>query len=177
MFAAVLVSTVICLRAFVANSPNALSEFKTALYANVVVLGGFALWHLMRTPYLLHKEAEEQHVREIAVALEQERSSQRKLVASLPTRTDWLDLADRFKAIQHTRADWQTTRGVTRWTINDSTSRSLCTLAGSMLLKSRLIENQYPSLLSQPDHLQRWLDYLKETKWSHNSTYGIEGTI
>ena len=174
MFAAMLVSTVICFQAFIANSPSALSEFKTALYANAIVLGGFALWHLMRTPYLLHKEAEEQHGKQIAMAIEQDRSAQKELFVSIPTGAEWLQLSDRFKTLPHARADWQTTRGETRWSLHDSTTRSICSLAGSMLLNSRLIETQYPLLLSQPDHLERWLSYIKETKWSDNLLHGEE---
>lgn len=71
LFAALLVSGVVCAKAYIDHAPNAVSDFKTALYANAIVLGGFALWHLIRTPYLLHKEAEERHAKEVAVALEQ----------------------------------------------------------------------------------------------------------
>jgi uncharacterized cupin superfamily protein len=156
------------------HDPLALSTFQTVIYSNIVALGLFALVLFFRTPYLLHKEAEERHVREIAAAVEQGRTAQKELISSLPTQAEWLALADRFGAFSYTRADWQTTRGETTWTLHESAICSLCTLAGSMLLDSRLIEAKYPRLLSQPDHLQRWLSYIKETKRSDKTFHGEE---
>jgi len=175
LFASALVSCAVLGKAIVEHSPTAWSEFRTAVYANGIVLGAFTLWHLVRTPYLLHKEAEERHAKEVTLALEQGKIAQKELIGSIPTQQEWLDLADRFKTIPYTTGDWFTSRQNTNWTVHDNAVRSLCTLAGSMLIKSPgLLEKTYPSLLSQPDHLLRWLEYIKATKPSTHNLRGEE---
>jgi hypothetical protein len=87
----------------------------------------------------------------------------------LPTRAEWLNLADRFRTVPYIRADWYTARGKTTWALSDATARSLCTMAGSMLLESRLMQDQYPILLSESDNTHRWLSYIKEIKPSVGS--------
>jgi hypothetical protein len=169
LFAAVLVSTAVCIKAYIDNAPNALSDFKTALYANAIVLGGFALWHLIRTPSLLHKETEKRHIDELAIAEEKGKSTQKKLINSLPTREQWMGLADRFRALPYTCANWYTAHGTTTWALSDATVRALCNMAGAMLEESNLIQDQYPVLLSEVDHTFRWLSYIKATKSSVGS--------
>lgn len=145
--------------------------FKTTLWLYVAAFGFYLVYQTAKAAWKV--DTDRLQVIEglqttVATYEEKENRTQSK-----PSRAEWLSLSDRFKGFPYTRADWQTTSGDTRWTLQEGSIRSLCTLAGSMLLKSHLIETQYPSLISQPN-LQCWLSYIKDTKQTYNHFHGEE---
>ena len=78
---------------------------------------------------------------------------------------EWQHLADRFRYVPgQTRADFQTTDGLNRWTIkyNDKTTEALCRLAGTMLQRSQALLSQLPPHVKRDtEPLSLWLNYIQ----------------
>jgi hypothetical protein len=147
------------------HDPTAWNNFKVALIASGIVLGGFAVWHLMRTPFLLHTETVASMKQESLSALENLRSEQ-KAVLQKVSPADWREISDKFNAMSSLQigAQFQTTKGMTRWTLTNAECRALCTLAGTMLVTSSAIS---PHLLdeirTESNAITRWLQFLSAT--------------
>ena len=63
-----------------------------------------------------------------------------------------------------TRADFQTTDGLNRWTVkyNDKITEALCRLAGAMLLRSQAVLSQLPPHVKRDtEPLNLWLNYIQ----------------
>jgi hypothetical protein len=142
-----------------------------------MVLCGFALWHLLRTPFLLHGETVEKMHRESAEAVEVARkSAQAQAVASsrvIPA--DWRELSDKFAACRQVHAQFQKSRQSTTWHLYDEQCRAMCSLAGTMLIAStKVAASLSADIRNCADPVSRWLEYVKETTTSHRTEYVIE---
>jgi hypothetical protein len=61
------------------------------------------------------------------------------------------------------------------WNLRDPKFRSLCTLAGSMLLNSpRLTPTLSTDICLEPSPLSRWLNYVRQVKGDSDISYGTE---
>jgi hypothetical protein len=168
MIGALLALCILCyqIKFGVIHSGEIYANYKALVCPYLILLVVLFLWHLARAPYLLHLETVKNDEEKLKSAVQEERK--RKL--SDASRSEWLDLADRFKALSYHRADWSTSQDKTTWRIPDKECRPLCVLAGSLVLRSPSLPEDFPrSLLLEPDFSVRWLEYIK-TKCGSNHT-------
>ncbi|GGA80937.1 hypothetical protein GCM10011507_35190 [Edaphobacter acidisoli] len=166
LLASTLVSAATYVLMLRSHDPAAWGTFKVAIVASGIVLGGFAIWHLLRTPFLLHNETVERLGQEAIAALESQKIAIRQEIAHRVSPTDWRDLSEKFNAIGSFQysAQFQTTQGVTKWRLYDTQCKALCTLAGTMLMASTAISPQLSDQVRlESDPVSRWLEYLKAT--------------
>ena len=164
LLASVLVSVVTYGLMARSHDPAAWGSFKVALIASGLVLGAFAIWHLFRTPFLIHGQTVERMQQESASALESQRNSIKKEAANRVSPSDWREISDKFSALvsHQISAQFQATREVTRWTMYDTQCKALCTLAGTMLLTSAGVSPHLSDAVKgEPDPISRWLLFLK----------------
>lgn len=130
------------------NDLSAGQNLKVAIASTTVVLGGFAAWHLIRTPFLLHKETVKHMQADHAQAIEAERLRLRnELSETCVTAKDWRDLAEKFEnACRFLRADFQLGTRIhydDYWRIAGGHGSSTCEAwlkqAGAMLMKSPVV--------------------------------------
>jgi len=177
LLASVLVSVVTYGLMSRSHDPTAWSSFRMALISSGLVLGIFAVWHLVRTPFLLHGQTIERMRCELISALETQRNSLREGALRV-SPADWRDMSDKFGALVSSQisAQFQTTQNVTRWTLYDAHCGALCTLAAAMLIASHSVSAHLSvAIKGETDPVSRWLDYLKET--THAASYRTEYAV
>ena len=87
------------------------------------------------------------------------------------TSAEWQRLGKDFLELRnYVNAQYQTTRGVTTWSVSDARARALCELAGGMLRRSTGLEPTYDG-----GNCDLWLDFLKSRSIGNSSvSYCIE---
>jgi hypothetical protein len=127
--------------------------FRTTAWLYLAVFAAYCVFIMVRSAFRLDKE----HV----IALQHVPVVQ----SSHVTSADWLQLSNGFKGIgQAVRADWSSCDGKVTWLIRMGTEcEALCMRAGAMLSKSTGMKGLVKEdILSQKDHIDRWLEYVKD---------------
>jgi hypothetical protein len=146
---------------------------RTTLWLYVAVLVVYIAINFFRSIWKLDTERAEaigeiQHqikLRDVEIRKQENRVSS----------ADWKQLADRFDKVNFgLSAGWQQTQGKTIWTLGDQQLKSLCLLAGAMLLKSPYCSVNFEVIVTETDHVKRWLEFVKSNRTSTNVMHGTE---
>jgi len=163
----------------VIHSGEVHASYWAIFWPYVFLVGVLFLWHLARTPYLLHLEDEKraEGLELESLKLKKEIALQEDAKRNSVSSADWNELAMKFGEPSQfpLRVQYQSTKADVTWYLHDAKYKALCKLAGSMLLKSPNVRHSLPtSIVSEPNAVSRWLNYIKELNRSEYDGHGIE---